>query len=161
GQRARSLYAPARPCPALPDQPRRRCHRLAAGHGRIDHLDAAGDRGFRSRRKTSGARHDHGRRQITRTTKGNILTRIASHRGGTLEFGDSTPAGFIATSRMDLEEVEFDVHPTRDGHIVVHHDPTLDRTTDSTGAIAELPLTDVLAAAIRDGEGGHPLRLEQ
>lgn len=98
---------------------------------------------------------------MTRTTKGNILTRIASHRGGTLEFGDSTPGGFLATSRMDLEEVEFDVHPTCDGHIVVHHDPTLDRTTDRTGAIAELTLAEVLASTIRDGEGGRPLQLEQ
>ena len=36
------------------------------------------------------------------------MTRIASHRGGTLEFGDSTPQGFAATAKMPLEEVEFD-----------------------------------------------------
>ncbi len=89
------------------------------------------------------------------------MTRIAFHRGGTLEYGDSTPAGFFATSRMALEEVEFDVHPTRDGHIVVHHDPTLDRTTDRSGAIADLTLDEVRAATILDGAGGHPLLLEE
>lgn len=89
------------------------------------------------------------------------MTRIASHRGGTLEFGDSTPAGFAATARMALEEVEFDVHPTADGMIVVHHDATLDRTTDRSGAIADLPVADVLSATINYGRGGHPLTLEQ
>lgn len=39
------------------------------------------------------------------------MTRIASHRGGTLEFGDSTPHGFTATAAMALEEVEFDLSP--------------------------------------------------
>ena len=58
------------------------------------------------------------------------MTHIASHRGGTLEFGDSTPRGFSATALMALEEVEFDVHPTVDGAIIVHHDATLDATTD-------------------------------
>ncbi|GHC73029.1 glycerophosphodiester phosphodiesterase family protein [Limoniibacter endophyticus] len=89
------------------------------------------------------------------------MTRIASHRGGTLEFGDSTPAGFLATSKMELEEVEFDVHPTRDGQIVVHHDPTLDRTTDRSGTIATMTASEVLAASIQSGQGGNPLLLEE
>jgi glycerophosphoryl diester phosphodiesterase len=89
------------------------------------------------------------------------VTRIASHRGGTLEFGDSTPQGFAATARMALEEVEFDVHPTRDGQIVVHHDATLDRTTDTTGVIADLSASQVCSARIDYGQGGHPLLLEQ
>ncbi len=85
------------------------------------------------------------------------MTRIASHRGGTLEFGDSTPAGFAATAGLTLEEVEFDLHPTSDGAIVVHHDPTLDRTTDRTGAIRDLTLAEVRSATIDYSAGGHPL----
>ncbi|WP_113448092.1 glycerophosphodiester phosphodiesterase family protein [Rhizobium cremeum] len=89
------------------------------------------------------------------------MTHIASHRGGTLEFGDSTPRGFSATAIMALEEVEFDVHPTADGAIIVHHDATLDATTDRTGAIAGLTVSEVRAATINYGEGGHPLTLEE
>lgn len=89
------------------------------------------------------------------------MTRIASHRGGTLEFGDSTPQGFANTARMALEEVEFDVHPTLDGAIMVHHDPTLERTTDRTGAIADLTEAEVRAAVINYGAGGHPLSLAE
>ncbi len=89
------------------------------------------------------------------------MTRIASHRGGTLEYGDSTPQGFAATAKMALEEVEFDVHPTADGAIIVHHDATLDRTTDRSGAIASLSEAEVRAAVIDYGAGGHPLTLEE
>lgn len=89
------------------------------------------------------------------------MTRIASHRGGTLEFGDSTPQGFTATARMPLDEVEFDVHPTADGGIIVHHDATLDRTTDRTGAIAMLSEAEVRAAVIDYSGGGHPLSLDE
>lgn len=89
------------------------------------------------------------------------MTRIASHRGGTLEFGDSTPHGFAATAAMALEEVEFDLHPTADGAIVVHHDATLDATTDMTGAIADMTLAEVKAATIRYGAGSHPMTLEE
>lgn len=89
------------------------------------------------------------------------MTRIASHRGGTLEFGDSTPQGFAATSVMKLEEVEFDVHPTSDGGIVVHHDATLDATTDMTGEIAQMTVDQVRAATIRYSAGGHPLTLDE
>lgn len=89
------------------------------------------------------------------------MTRIASHRGGTLEFGDSTPQGFAATAKLPVEEVEFDLHPTADGAIIVHHDATLDRTTDTQGAIADLPEAVVRKAVIDYGFGGHPLTLAE
>lgn len=89
------------------------------------------------------------------------MTRIASHRGGTLEFGDSTPSGFRATAAMALEEVEFDVHPTADGAIMVHHDATLDRTTDATGEIRALTEAQVRAATIYYSAGEHPISLAE
>lgn len=89
------------------------------------------------------------------------MTRIASHRGGTLEFGDSTPQGFRATAELAVEEVEFDLHPTSDGAIIVHHDATLDRTTDTKGAIVDLTEAEVRAAVIDYGAGGHPLTLAE
>ncbi len=89
------------------------------------------------------------------------MTRIASHRGGTLEFGDSTPQGFAATAKMPLEEVEFDVHPTADGAIMVHHDATLDGTTDRSGAIAAMSEAEIRTAIINYGAGGHPISLDE
>ena len=39
--------------------------------------------------------------------------------------------------------LELDVHLSRDGYIVVIHDPTLDRTTDGTGAVARMTLDEL------------------
>lgn len=58
------------------------------------------------------------------------------------------PLGFAATARMAVEEIEFDLHPTADGAIVVHHDATLDRTTDTRGVIAAMTLAEVKRARI-------------
>ena len=88
------------------------------------------------------------------------MTRIASHRGGTLEYGDSTPTGFMATARMAVDDVEFDLHPTADGAIIVHHDPTLDRTTDRKGAIVGMTAAEVRSATINGSGGAHPLSLD-
>lgn len=91
------------------------------------------------------------------------MTRIASHRGGALEYGDSTYAGFSATAQLPLEEVEFDLHPTVDGAIMVHHDSTLDRTTDRSGAIATLTTAEVRGAIVNHCHGGpaHTLDLDE
>lgn len=44
--------------------------------------------------------------------------------------------------------LETDVHATSDGVVVVQHDPVLDRTTDSSGPVAELPWQVVRTAKI-------------
>jgi glycerophosphoryl diester phosphodiesterase len=52
--------------------------------------------------------------------------------------------------------VETDVHLTADGVLVAFHDDRLDRVTDGTGAIAELPWSVVRAARV-DGREPIPL----
>ena len=68
-------------------------------------------------------------------------TCVIAHRGGT------GPDGTIAGCRRTLAEgvtfLELDVRMTRDGHAMILHDPTVDRTTDGTGAIEGLPLAEV------------------
>ncbi len=44
--------------------------------------------------------------------------------------------------------LELDVHLTRDGHVVVIHDATVDRTTGGTGAVAGMTLDE-----LRGGRG--------
>lgn len=53
--------------------------------------------------------------------------------------------------------IELDVHLTRDGHPVVMHDPTVDRTTDGSGPIAGKTLREIrdLNAGYRVGAEGH------
>ena len=54
---------------------------------------------------------------------------------------------------LGVDLIEFDVHPTRDGKIVVIHDPTLERTTTGAGAVADHEWSEL--EKLRLKEGGH------
>ncbi|MGF1774841.1 hypothetical protein L4C42_21390 [Vibrio wakamikoensis] len=86
---------------------------------------------------------------------------IASHRGGTLLWGENTRVAFEKTLTLPVELVEFDVHPTKDGVLVVHHDATLDRTTDMTGAISEKTWQEVSQARVNHSGGERMLTLTE
>ena len=52
------------------------------------------------------------------------MERIA-HRGAKREFPENTLSSFHRAFELGADAVELDVHSTRDGVVVVHHDPTL------------------------------------
>ena len=68
-----------------------------------------------------------------------------AHQGGAWEWPSSTLFAMRAAVAAGAPAIELDVHATSDGHLVVCHDPTVDRTTDGTGAIADLTLAQVKA----------------
>lgn len=61
-----------------------------------------------------------------------------AHRGYSSVAPENTLAAVAAAIRSGAAYVEVDVHCTADGVPVVVHDATVDRTTDGTGAVAEL-----------------------
>lgn len=63
---------------------------------------------------------------------------VFGHRGARAEAPENTVAGFRYARGIGLTAVEFDVRLTRDDRLVVIHDRTVDRTTDGTGAVADL-----------------------
>ncbi len=73
------------------------------------------------------------------------MTLIASHRGGALLWPENSPTAFRNTASLPVDQVEFDIHPTADGHIVVIHDATLDRTTNATGPVHTRTLAELKA----------------
>jgi glycerophosphoryl diester phosphodiesterase len=89
---------------------------------------------------------------------------LIAHRGGSALAPENTlPAFRRALEWWGADILELDVQPTRDGHAVVFHDPTLARTTGGSGAIAELDLARVreLDAGYRftpDGGRTYPFR---
>ena len=66
-----------------------------------------------------------------------------AHQGGAREAPSSTLYAFRAALAAGATALEMDVHATSDGHLVVCHDATVDRTTNGHGAIAELTLAEV------------------
>jgi glycerophosphoryl diester phosphodiesterase len=62
-----------------------------------------------------------------------------AHQGGAWEGPSSTLYAIGAALDAGATAIELDVHATADGRLVVCHDPTVDRTTDRVGLIAELP----------------------
>jgi len=65
------------------------------------------------------------------------LPECWGHRGASSTFPENTIASFEAAIRDGAHGVESDVHVSRDGVVVMFHDPDLSRTTDSTGLIKE------------------------
>ena len=68
-----------------------------------------------------------------------------AHQGGAWEAPSSTLYAIRAAIEAGATGIELDVHATADGRLVVCHDPTVDRTTDATGLIAELTYDDLAA----------------
>ena len=66
------------------------------------------------------------------------MVMIIGHRGGRNLWPENSLSGFKNLAAMPVEGVEFDIHLTGDGELLVIHDPTLDRTTDRTGPVAGL-----------------------
>lgn len=81
--------------------------------------------------------------------------RAFAHRGWHIDdlagMENSLPAFRRAWSE-GFHYLETDVQVTSDGVVVVHHDPTLDRSTDSAGVISELPWSQVRQARINGVE---------
>lgn len=95
-----------------------------------------------------------------------ILARaplLIAHRGGAGLAPENTLAAFQpAIERWAADMIELDVRATADGHCVVIHDPTVDRTTDGTGAVADMSLAQLreLDAGSRftAADGSSPFR---
>ena len=62
---------------------------------------------------------------------------VFAHRGGSALAPENTIAAFDNGLALGADGLELDVHLSRDGVVVVHHDRTLNRTTTLAGPIAE------------------------
>jgi glycerophosphoryl diester phosphodiesterase len=58
-----------------------------------------------------------------------------AHRGHSIEYPENTTAAYKRAIELGAEMIECDVNITRDGALVMMHDPTLDRTTNGTGRV--------------------------
>jgi len=79
-----------------------------------------------------------------------------AHRGGAGDWPENTMPAFEGAVALGYRYVETDVHVTADGVLVAFHDDRLDRVTDRTGLIRELPWAEVRRARV---EGREPIPL--
>jgi glycerophosphoryl diester phosphodiesterase len=79
-----------------------------------------------------------------------------AHRGGAGDWPENSLPAFEGAAALGYTYVETDVHVTADGVLLAFHDDHLDRVTDRSGAIAELPYAVVRDARI-DGREPIPL----
>jgi glycerophosphoryl diester phosphodiesterase len=68
-----------------------------------------------------------------------------AHQGGAWEAPSSTLFAVRRALDLGATGIELDVHATADGHLVVCHDGSVDRTTDGRGSIHTLTLAEVRA----------------
>lgn len=84
---------------------------------------------------------------------------VLSHRGGALEFPENSREAFTAMSDAGLRYIETDVQASRDGELVIMHDPFLNRTTDGSGRVCDVDWCDI--KNLSDESGQRPVLLRE
>ncbi|MBI3970654.1 MAG: glycerophosphodiester phosphodiesterase [Chloroflexi bacterium] len=68
---------------------------------------------------------------------------VGAHRGAMCYAPENTLAAFEKAIEQGTYRIECDVRRSRDGHLVLMHDATVDRTTNGSGRVADLPLAEL------------------
>lgn len=72
---------------------------------------------------------------------GNVV--VVAHRGMAAGFPENTLAAYRNAVSLGLSAIEIDLRATADGHIVVMHDDTVDRTTNGSGRVDQMTLAEI------------------
>lgn len=80
-----------------------------------------------------------------RPTGASGTPHVIAHRGFSGVAPENTLAAFRRAVAIGAEMFELDVLLSRDGHVVVIHDDTLDRTTNGSGRVADRTLAELSA----------------
>jgi len=96
--------------------------------------------------------------ELLRSRRG--APHVSAHRGASAHAPENTLAALEAAWRAGATLAEIDVRLTRDGHVVLMHDPTVDRTTTGRGHVKDLTL-EALRALDAGGWFGPQFRGER
>lgn len=84
-------------------------------------------------------------------SKDYILT--IAHRGDWRYAPENSIEAIRHCIELGIDIVEIDVRKTKDGHLVIMHDPTVDRTTNGTGNVSDLTLEEIKKLRLRSNCG--------
>lgn len=89
---------------------------------------------------------------------------VMAHQGGAALAPSNTLEAFHHAVELGVDIIELDIHQTKDGHLVVIHDDTVNRTTNGKGKVNELTLDEIQSYDAGyhfvDLEGHHSYRNE-
>ncbi len=81
-------------------------------------------------------------------------TRVVAHRGSSARAPENTLAALACAVADGADLVEVDVQRTRDGHLVLLHDPGLARTTDAVRGARAPDVSEVTLTELRRHDAG-------
>lgn len=76
---------------------------------------------------------------------------VVAHRGDWRNFPENSLEAIDNAIKMGVDIVELDVQRTKDGELILMHDPTLDRTTTGKGKVAEVMLDSIRKLKLKNG----------
>lgn len=68
---------------------------------------------------------------------------VLAHAGGENAHPHSTAYAYADSVAAGVDLIDLDVQLTKDGVLIVHHDDTVDRTTNTTGKVADLTYAEI------------------
>jgi len=80
--------------------------------------------------------------------------KVLGHRGFAGRYPENSLLAFRKAVQVGADGVELDLRQTADGHVVVIHDATLDRTTTGQGVVQELTLRQIQQFRLRSVTDG-------
>jgi glycerophosphoryl diester phosphodiesterase len=86
------------------------------------------------------------------TVGGNDLVIVTGHRGAAGLEPENTMRSFKRALALGVDQVELDVHLTKDRELVVIHDSTVDRTTNGSGSVQAYTLDEIQTLDAGEGE---------
>lgn len=88
------------------------------------------------------------------------MVRLYAHRGAAAELPENTIPSFERALEVGADALEMDVHLSRDGHVVVSHDPDGTRTAGAPASIQSCDLDELktwdVGLAFEAPDGAHP-----
>ncbi len=82
---------------------------------------------------------------------------VIAHRGDALNFPENSLLAIEGAKQLNADAVEIDTMMTSDGVLVAMHDPTLDRTTDGNGPVADYTFAEISKLRIKGVNGGSDI----
>ncbi|MBT5707508.1 MAG: glycerophosphodiester phosphodiesterase family protein [Verrucomicrobia bacterium] len=85
--------------------------------------------------------------------------RVVAHRGGvSLGPPENTLPAISKAIEVGADLIEVDIRESSDGHLVLMHDRSVDRTTDGKGRVENLTLAEILKLEVK-GSGDEMIRV--